>query len=789
MTKGIRERLRLELTGIVQGVGFRPYIYRLAERYNLCGWVANHTAGVCVEVEGSKPRLRRFVQSLSRELPPHAEIHSLTTEQIALQGDTGFNIRQSDTRAAPAAALILPDLAPCDTCLRELFDRENRRFRYPFLNCTHCGPRFSIVERLPYDRANTAMQRFPLCKDCRAEYTDPANRRFHAEPNACAQCGPQLTYCAADGTPLAGGDDALWQAVHAIRAGNIVAIKNVGGFQLIADAARSAVVALLRQRKQRPHKPFALLYPDIKTIHRDCYVSVQEEEQLLAPERPILLLNARSAASDKLCAQVAPDNPNLGVMLPSSPLHHLLMRDLSRPLIATSGNLAGEPICIDNQDALQRLAPVADGFLVHNRGILRPLDDSIVRVMDGQPVILRRARGYAPRPLGLPDRPSQAGPILAAGADLKNTVAVARGNTVFASPHIGDLESRIAMAHFARTVGDLTRLYADKRADLGEPRVTCDLHPGFLSTRWCQGRDSHLLQVQHHVAHFFSCLAEHAAPGPALGICWDGTGFGEDGALRGSEFLYWGGRDKVRRVACLRDFPLPGGEQAIRDPRRTLAGLLFEHLGPNTLSSAGRYGALLREKFSAQDLANLERILARKLNTPICSSVGRLFDAVSVLLGLAATTTFEGQAAMALEFAAQGSEHSTSYPFELNQEGAVWKLDWGPMLEALMKDQATGATIPYMAIAVHNTLAQMALSVAIRFAEKKVFLSGGAFQNKRLLETTTQLLRKAGFRVHSHSKVPPNDGGIAVGQIYYARCIGTNTGPSMENGKAEREAQ
>lgn len=782
------ERRRLQLTGIVQGVGFRPYIYRLAGRYSLCGWVANHTAGVSLEVQGSKSRLRKFTQSLSRELPPHAEIHSLTCEQISLQEDTGFSIRESDTSAAPAA-LILPDLAPCDACLQELFDKQNRRFRYPFLNCTHCGPRFSIVERLPYDRANTAMERFPLCEDCHAEYIDPGNRRFHAEPNACAVCGPQLAYCAADGTPLATGEDAFRQAVEAIRTGHIVAIKNVGGFQLIADAARGDVVAGLRYRKQRPNKPFALLYPHINSVHRDCYVSAQEEQQLLAPERPILILRARSVARENLCEQVAPGNPNIGVMLPSSPLHYLLMHDLPRPLVATSGNLAGEPICIDNQEALQRLAPIADGFLVHNRQILRPLDDSIVRVMDGQPVILRRARGYVPRPLGLPDRPAQGAAILAAGADLKNTVAVARGNTVFTSQHIGDLENRIAMAHFIATVDDLTQLYGDKRADLKVARVTCDLHPGFLSTRWCQRRAGQLMHVQHHVAHFFSCLAEHADPGPALGICWDGTGFGEDGTLRGSEFLYWNGAGQVRRLASLREFPLPGGELAIHDPRRTLAGLLFEHLGPNALNPASQSGTLLRQKFSAQDLSNLERILARKLNTPICSSVGRLFDAVSVLLGIVEATTFEGQAAMALEFATQESEHGSSYPFELHREGAVWKLDWGPMLAALIEDQAAGAKIPYMATAFHNTLAQMALSVAIRSAENKVFLSGGAFQNKRLLETTSQLLREAGFRVHSHSKVPPNDGGIAVGQIYYTRCMGNNSRLSMANGKAERENQ
>ena len=764
------ERRRLQLTGIVQGVGLRPFVYRLAQRYGLRGWVANHSAGVCVEVQGDPRLVQSFEQSLAQELTLPAEIHSLKSESIPLEADRGFRIRASMSSAAPST-IVLPDMAPCEACLQELFDPQNRRYRYPFINCTHCGPRFTIVEQLPYDRAHTAMKVFPLCAQCRAEYTDPQNRRFHAEPNACADCGPQLTFCAADGNTVAEGEGALQQAIAAIRAGQIIAVKNIGGFQLLADATNADAVARLRHRKQRPHKPFALLYPDLESVRRDCVISTLEAQQLNARERPILLLRTRPGGGDRIARAVAPANPNLGVMLPSSPLHYLLMRALSQPLVATSGNLAGEPICIDNREAVQRLGQIADGFLMHNRAIRRPLDDSVVRVMDGQPVLLRRARGYAPRPFLLPDNVAQAAPLLAVGSDLKNTVAVARGNSVYVSQHIGDLENRVAATCFEQAIGDLTHLYDCQIDDLA-----CDLHPGFHSTRWGKRYGVAPRQIQHHVAHFFSCLAEHAHAGPALGICWDGTGYGEDGTLRGSEFLHWHGNAQIERVASLREFPLPGSAQAIREPRRVLAGLCYEFLGGDSLVPGSPTSWLLRQYFADPQLNNLHTMLCRALNSPRCSSIGRLFDGVSALLGLVETSTFEGQAAMAVEFAAQDSDHDASYPFTLRQHGAQWTLDWGPMLMALIEGRSLGVSRREMATVFHNTLAEMAVAVANRVAEQNVFLSGGAFQNKRLLETTTRRLRAAGFRVHCHGKIPPNDGGIAFGQIYYARCIADATG-------------
>lgn len=773
MNGDAHERRCVEVSGLVQGVGFRPFVYRLARKYDLHGWVLNHTDGVRIEVQGHPSLVGEFVERLPQELPHHAEIHRLKSRRIPLQLESCFRIHQSEPGEIPST-ILLPDFAPCDECVHELFEKSkesNRRYRYPFINCTQCGPRYSIIERLPYDRVNTAMRHYALCPRCQREYADPENRRFHAEPNACPECGPEITFCSKTGAPQAAREDALQKTIAQIRAGNIIAMKGVGGFQLLVDATNPQAVARLREKKKRPHKPLALLYPDIESVRRDCIVSDLEEEQLLAQERPIVLL-ARSPGQIPIVQEVAPGNPNLGIMLPASPLHYLLMDGLKHPVVATSGNLAGEPICIDNQEGLQRLGVIADGFLMHNRAVLRPLDDSIIRVMDGQPVLFRRARGFVPRPIPLPEMEARDDEsFLAVGADLKNTVAVSRGGNTFISQHIGDLESPIAMAHFVRSIDDLTTLSGVERAKHNPTTALCDMHPGYQSSRWAHKHGLAPMRVQHHVAHFFSCMAEHGYRGPALGICWDGTGYGEDGTLRGSEFLQWMGTNQVRRVASLREFSLPGGEQAIREPRRTLAGLCHALIGPEPYASDREIYSVLQGLFSPRELKNIETVLSRDLNVPRCSSIGRLFDAVAALLGLIETTTFEGQAAMALEFAAQGTERPTCYPIDIRQCGGQWLLDWSPMLKALLADRSHGTPVPELACAVHNSLAQMAVAVAKQIGEPHVFLSGGAFQNKRLLETTATLLRSASFQVHCHSKIPPNDGGIALGQIYYAQCI------------------
>ncbi|SHE58701.1 hydrogenase maturation protein HypF [Microbulbifer donghaiensis] len=754
------ERLHIAIGGLVQGVGFRPFVYRLARDCDLSGWVANDSGGVQIEIQGEGARIREFLRRLPIEKPRYATIDSLTTEARPLCREVGFIVRQSDSTAAPAA-VILPDLAPCSDCLREMSDPDDRRYRYPFTNCTLCGPRFSIVARLPYDRVNTSMSAFPLCEPCREEYENPLDRRFHAEPVACPACGPQLQLCDASGTQIAVREAALQLAAEAIAEGRIVALKSVGGFQLLVDAANSAAVARLRDRKRRPHKTLALLYPDIESVMRDCRISALEKAQLESPQRPIVLLAARASAGARIATAVAPHNPNLGVMLPASPLHQLLVDALQRPLVATSGNLSAEPICYDNDDAIRRLGAIADLFLLHDREIQRPLDDSVVREMDGQTVMLRRARGYAPMPIEFPAvSGAQPSDFLAVGADLKSVAGLARGSAAFLTQYLGDLDNRAAREMFEQSVSDLKNLY-----QAAPESVIADQHPAYISSRWARRQQSAFIGVQHHVAHFFSCLAEHGHRDRALGICWDGTGWSADNTIRGGEFLRWDGDLEVSHIAGLSPFPLPGGEAAIRNPRRQAAGLLYAALGRGAFADE-----FFRDNFEPAEQQNLAIMLERGIYSPVCTSAGRLFDAVAALLGLVGEVSFEGQAAMAVEFAAQQSDTRRSYPFALKQQGSYRLLDWEPLAAGLLEDGRRGVPAAERARAFHNTLAQMMHAVAVRAGEEHIFLSGGVFQNRLLTESAARLLRQDGFRVHCHSRVPPNDGGIALGQIYFARC-------------------
>ncbi|WP_237064993.1 carbamoyltransferase HypF [Microbulbifer guangxiensis] len=768
------ERWGFEVTGLVQGVGFRPFVLRLAHQCELSGWVANHSRGVRIEAQGARSSLRRFLRRLDDEKPGLAQITSLQVQPLEYSKagkDTGFTIRESE-RNGPNTATLLPDLAPCAQCLREIFDPGNRRYGYPFTNCTSCGPRYSIVERLPYDRIHTAMRGFPLCPECEREYGDPQNRRFHAEPNACPTCGPQLQLMDSDGNVQDAGQSALMTASDALAGGAIVAMKSVGGFQLLCRAGDANTVARLRQRKQRPDKPFALLYADLSGVRKDCHLSEPERQLLASQARPIVLLQARAHASRQIAAQVAPGNPNLGVMLPCSPLHYLLMDRLGVPVVATSGNRAGEPICIDNDEALARLGAIADLFLVHDRPVLRPLDDSVARIMRGQMVLLRRARGFAPLPLelALPGSAQENGDLLAVGADLKNAVAVCRGNTVYCSQHIGDLGERRSRSLFESTIRDISRFN-----DLDIKHILTDRHPGYASTRWATAQGLPQTPVQHHVAHFFSAMAEHGFRGRALGICWDGSGYGEGGILRGSEFMTWDGGNGLRRLGGFRPFPLPGAEQAIREPRRSAAGLLYTAMRQQAFSQPA-----LRALFTQQQIPVLTRMLERGINSPECSSAGRLFDAVAGLLGLAKENSFEGQAAMAVEFAAQCSGRSSRYSYRLTLENEEWILDWEPMLAALLTDIRHQTSTNDIARTFHNTLVQMILSLAKRSHCKHVFLSGGVFQNRILAESAATALEADGFTVYLQSRVPPNDGGIALGQIYYARIMSIATSRSEE---------
>lgn len=745
------ERAKATVRGAVQGVGFRPFVYRLAGELHLAGWVSNSSQGVFIEVEGAGTSLREFLVRLEREKPPLAIIQSLEFSFVDAVGYKDFTIRNSVEKGGKSA-LILPDIATCPHCLLEVFQAGNRRYRYPFTNCTNCGPRFTIIEDLPYDRANTSMKKFPMCPLCEREYHDPADRRFHAQPNGCPACGPKLEMWDGAGNILASHDEALRLAAEEVRAGKIVAIKGLGGFQLIADARNEVAVRELRTRKHRLEKPFALMYPTLAMAREHCRISELEERLLVSAEAPIVLLQRWTPP---LAPSIAPGNPYLGVMLPCTALHHLFMRQLGFPVVATSGNLSDEPICIDEHEALKRLRGIADYFLVHNRPIVRPMDDSVARVVRGREMVLRRARGYAPLPVHM-KTPARC--MLAVGAHLKNSVALNVGNDVFISQHIGDLETKEAYTAFRAVAADLPRLY-----DAGVDVIACDLHPDYLSTR-------HALQlaeklgatvhpVQHHWAHMLSCMAENDVEFPALGVVWDGTGYGTDGTIWGGEFLL-GREHSYERVTHFRQFRLPGSEAAIRQPRRSALGLLYELGGAQALEQPDLHPV---REFSQSDLSLIRQMLGKGLQAPLTSSVGRLFDAVASLAGLRQEANFEGQAAMELEFAIQSCVSET-YSFEIKGT-APSQIDWRPMIREVIEDVRRGVATGVIAAKFHNTLVEIIVAVASHVGQTRVVLTGGCFQNRYLLERSIQRLLEGGFRPYWHQRVPTNDGGIALGQV------------------------
>jgi len=748
------QRAKVTVRGAVQGVGFRPHVFRLATELRLDGWVLNSSQGVFIEVEGSPEVLRQFLFRLEREKPPRAVIQSLEFSFLDTIGYESFEIRES-YECGPKTALILPDIATCADCLREILDPDNRRYRYPFTNCTNCGPRFSIVEALPYDRPNTSMRKFAMCPECECEYHDPRDRRFHTQPNACSRCGPQLKLCDAVGAVLSLRDDALRHAAELVRAGKIFALKGIGGFQLIADARDKAAVARLRDRKRREEKPFAVMYPSLEAVREDCAVSELEERLLLSPESPIVLLRRlERGASTTLCASVAPGNPNLGVMLAYTPLHHLLLRELGFPIVATSGNLSDEPICTAEDEALERLSGIADAFLVHDRPIVRHVDDSIVRVVRGRELVLRRARGYAPLPVHLP---APLPCVLAVGAHLKNSVALSVGRNVFISQHIGDLETSQAWSAFRKVAADLPQLY-----NATPDTIACDMHPEYLSTKYAAQLSAPMHPVQHHWAHALACMAENELEAPVLAVSWDGTGYGLDGTIWGGEFLL-AGDSGFQRVAHLRQFRLPGGEAAIKQPRRSALGVLHEIWGSK---AAERREIALVSDFAEREFLLLRQMLAKGVNSPVTSSAGRLFDAVASLIGLRQRATFEGQAAMELEFAIEPGLDD-AYPF-LVQGSEPFVVDWRPMIEAIVEEISARCSAGVIAAKFHNTLAEMIVAVARRIEQERVVLTGGCFQNCQLTERCVQRLIDAGFRPYWHQRVPPNDGGIALGQIVAA---------------------
>jgi hydrogenase maturation protein HypF len=752
-----RERLKVIARGAVQGVGFRPFVYRLASQLKLKGWVLNSSQGVFIELEGPRAALDEFSIRFRKEKPPRAIIQSLESCFLDAIGYSGFEIRESET-TGDKSALILPDIATCVDCLREVFDSTNRRFRYPFTNCTNCGPRFSIIEALPYDRANTSMKKFMMCPDCEREYHDPLDRRFHAQPTACPKCGPQLQLWDENGVTISEQDEALHQAIRGVREGKILALKGLGGFQLIVDARNERAVVQLRDRKHREEKPFALMYPSLDTVRADCEVSTLEERLLLSPESPIVLLSTIHNPQSTIAQSIAPGNPNLAAMLPYTPLHHFLMSELNFPVVATSGNLSDEPICIDEYEASQRLHGIADLFLVHNRPIVRHVDDSIVRVICDREMVLRRARGYAPLPIALRSEKENLEPktVLAVGAHLKNAVALKIDSNVFISQHIGDLETKHAYSAFQHSVMDLPRLY-DARINI----VACDMHPDYLSTKFATQLGLPNKPIQHHLAHVVACMAENEIEPPALCVAWDGTGYGLDGTIWGGEFLLAKGDRSFERVAHFRQFRLPGGDRAIKEPRRSALGLLYEIFGDGAWDFPPLVAA-----FSEQEKSLLRQMLEKRVNAPLTSSVGRLFDAVTALLGLRQTSSFEGQAAMELEFTRQ-KHIRAAYSFMVT-DGLPIVVDWAPGILQLIDDVADGEDAGLISAKFHNGLVEAAVDVAKKIGESKIVVSGGCFQNRYLTERTVMRLREENFRPYWHQRIPPNDGGISAGQCLAA---------------------
>jgi hydrogenase maturation protein HypF len=771
-----QRRLRLEVSGAVQGVGFRPFLFRTASEQGLTGWIRNDPQGVTLEVEGAGPALDRFLHAVRHAPPRQAVVHELRESWLPASGLEGLLILASDTGGDRLAA-VLPDLATCDACLTDIGlgasgdGGADRRVGYPFTNCTDCGPRFSIVRALPYDRRNTTMAGFALCPDCRAEYENPLDRRFHAQPTACPACGPRLALVdPADPTAARAADGAaLAAAGAALRAGRIVAVKGLGGFHLMVDAGDEAAVERLRRKKRRPTRPLAVMVPALESARELCDVSPDAAALLAAPEAPIVLLTRRPGAP--IAAAVAPGNPYLGVMLPYTPLHHLLMREVGRPVVATSGNLSDESICIDDAEALDRLGGIADLFLTNDRPIERPVDDSVVQWLDGAPRVVRRSRGYAPLPVRVE---GEMAPILAVGGQLKNTIALARGTDVFMSQHVGDLDSAESQRTFRRVAADFLRLY-----EVVPEAVAHDLHPDYASTRWAaESGHGECIPVQHHHAHLAACLADAGEPGPALGVVWDGTGLGPDGTIWGGEFLL-GDAAGYRRVAHLRPFRLPGGDAAVKEPRRVALSLLHAATGSGPAAVDRLLGTPAGGAFEGAELQVLERVLDSGFRAPWTTSAGRLFDGVASLIGLRQRVDHEGEAAMALEFATGGGAYS-GYPLPLVEsaqpssgagQDRPWVVDWSPALVELLADLETGVATEVMAARFHAGLISAVMAVAERVDCERVALTGGCFQNRILTDGVASGLRQGGFLPLLHRRVPANDGGLALGQVAVAAAV------------------
>ncbi len=754
----MKTRYKVVIQGIVQGVGFRPFVYQQALARRLTGYVSNTSHGVDLEVEGEGPDLDDFIRTLRQDPPPLSRITSLEFQPLPAQGDSGFTIRMSQAQET-RSALISPDVAVCPDCLREMRDPRDRRYRYPFINCTNCGPRYTIIKDIPYDRAKTTMAAFTLCPECSSEYHDPLNRRFHAQPNACWTCGPRVRLLDGMGQIIE-GQDPIAETARLLREGWIVAIKGLGGFHLAVDAVQEEAVRRLRARKHREEKPLALMSPDLDRIRAFARIEAEEAAVLLSRERPIILLQQNDPSP--IASAVAPGNQYYGVMLPYAPLHYLLLDHGFLALVMTSGNLSEEPICIDNEEAFLRLKGIADYFLVHNRDIHLRSDDSIVRQVSGSLRQLRRSRGFVPVPVFLAE---PLAPVLACGAELKNTVCLTKDNRAFISQHVGDLENLETLHFFKQTIEHLKQILQI------EPEIIAyDLHPDYLSTRFALEQEGvELIGVQHHFAHLVGCLAEHGLNEKVIGLMLDGSGYGLDGRIWGGEVLV-GDCGSFERCGHFAYLPLPGGARAIREPWRMAVSYLYQAYGEGLWDLS----LPLLERIDRAKTEILVRMIQKGINSPMTSSCGRLFDGVAAIIGLRDTVAFEGQAAMELEMT-QSRENEGSYDFEILKSEETIQILPQSIIRSVVDDVRQGASQEQISRRFHRTLVEVLTRVCRILREErgleKVALGGGVFQNRTLLTEMEARLSAEGFRVYSKSLIPSNDGGISLGQAVAAHYM------------------
>jgi hydrogenase maturation protein HypF len=750
-------RRQIEVSGIVQGVGFRPYVYRLATGRNLSGNIRNTPAGVTIEVQGPAETVEDFVEHLPAGAPPLSRITSFVVREVACSADVDFRIVHSHV-GEDVRTLISPDVAICPDCLHELFEPTDRRYRYPFINCTNCGPRFTIVRDIPYDRPSTSMAAFPMCTECRSEYEDPLNRRFHAQPNACWKCGPRVELWDRSGRQIP-CRDPIAEAASGLHAGLVVAVKGLGGFHLAVDATNKAAVALLRERKRRVEKPFAIMVADLAAVEDICEIDSAARAVLESVQRPIVLLP--KSIHCPVSEEVAPFNRYLGVFFPYTPLHYLLLREGGfKALVMTSGNLSEEPIAIDNREALRRLSGLADYFLVHNREILLRCDDSVVRVAGGVTRQLRRSRGSVPVPVFLKDeQPS----VLAVGGELKNTICLTKGKHAFLSQHIGDLENAESYSFFSEAIEHLERIL-----EIRPTIIAYDLHPDYFSTRWAlQQSGAQVVPVQHHHAHIASCMAENHLVGPVIGFALDGTGYGTEGHIWGGEVLI-AGYESFERAAHFEYVPLPGGTAAIREPWRMAVSYLAHYVGRDFL----RLDIPFVRQLDVSKVDLLLRMMEQKINSPLTSSCGRLFDAVAALIGIRQQVNYEAQAAIELEMAISSSDSGNGYPLDLVSASDRWIIGTRPLFEAIVGDLQRNLAIGEISRQFHDGLVNTFVRVAGLLREKtalnRICLSGGTFHNVYLSQQLELGLTEAGFEVFTHHEVPAGDGGLSLGQAVVA---------------------